>query len=172
MTLKAREVLADCRLGLEMLEEETNLPRWRILWAGTVALTRAIGHVLDKVDGEDVIVKQVAGEFFKRWKRDPEHEIFREFIEHERNSVLKEYRSYVHPNDEVAVVAQLTVVPENGGDPQYIGEILNLDENIYRPMLEGPWEGNDCRDVLAEALDWWDTQLSNIDNAVKNKGAT
>lgn len=50
MPLVARQVLADCRLCLEMLEQEQDLARWRIHWAAAVALARAVGHVLDKVD--------------------------------------------------------------------------------------------------------------------------
>jgi len=169
MTWKATEVLEDCRVALNMLEAEQDLQRWRIVWAGAVALIRAVGHVLDKVDGKDRFVKQVAGDFFKRWKCNPEHEIFREFIERERNNVLKEYRSDVHPLDGVQVAIRLPIIPLNGGEPKIIGQVFNLDENVYRPLLDGPWEGDDCRDVLKEAIDWWSAQLNAIDVEVKRR---
>ena len=44
-------------------------------------------------------------------------------------------------------------------------EIVELDENLYRPMLAGPWEGDDARDVLREVIDWWKLQLDEIDAA-------
>src|SRR5438046_2816210 len=104
MTHKARRVLEDCQLALCLLEEEKDLARWRIHWAAAAALIRAVGHVLDKVDGTDPVIKEVANGFYRRWKsQEPEHEIFREFIERERNNLLKEYRSDVHPLDNVAV---------------------------------------------------------------------
>lgn len=61
MTYKAREVLDDCRLALSLLEDETDVQRWRIQWAAAVALIGAVGHVLDKVDGEDPLIKHAAG---------------------------------------------------------------------------------------------------------------
>jgi hypothetical protein len=104
-----------------------------------------------------------------RWKHDPGHEIFREFIEHERNNLLKEYRSDVHPSDTVPVAIQMPIIPVNGGETKFIGEVFHLDENIYRPLLEGRWEGIDSRDVLGEALNWWSAQLDAIDKEVKQR---
>jgi len=167
MTYHAREVLSDCRLAHSLLEEEADLPRWRIHWAAAVALIRAVGHVLDKVDGSDPILKAVAGEQFRNWKGDTsEHEIFREFIERERNNLLKEYRSDVHPLDSVPVAVQLVAQPLKGGEPIRLGQVLQLDENCYRPMLDGPWVGDDARDVLAEAIEWWGRRLDEIDREV------
>jgi hypothetical protein len=164
VTYNARQVLDDCRLALSLLEEETDFQRWRIHWAAAVALIRAVGHVLDKVDGEDPVIKQIASAAFRQWKStDPEHEIFREFIERERNNLLKEYRSSVHPLGEVSVAVELTARPLGGGNPEKFGHVVEIGENIYRPLLEGPWEGNDARDVLTEAIEWWDGQLKEID---------
>lgn len=156
MTTAAREVLDDCRLALAMLEEEVDLARWRVHWAAAVALLRAVGHVLDKVDGEDPSIKRCAQAAFKRWKGPaPEHDIFREFIEPERNTVLKEHRFRHHPLDEVALATDLDL----GGAAQ----VFPLGENLYRPFLEGWRAGEDARDVLSEAIDWWEAELNAID---------
>ncbi len=166
MTYKAREVLGDCRLALSLLEEETDSQRWRIYWVAAVALIRIVGHVLDKVDGDDPVIKQVASAAFRRWKSaDPEHEIFREFIEHERNNLLKEYHSEVYPLGEVSVV-EPTAQPPGGADPVKSCHTAEIGENIYRPLLDGPWEGEDARDVLTEAIEWWRQQLKAIDEEV------
>lgn len=169
MTQRAREVLEDCRLALNMLEEEANLQRWRILWAGAVALVRAVGHILDKVDGKDATVKRVAREFFNGWKSGADHMIFREFIERERNNLLKEYRSDLHPLEAVQVAVQMRLVPVNVVEPKTIAEVFDLDDNVYRPLLDGPWEGLDGREVLGEAIDWWDSQLEAIDSEVRRR---
>jgi hypothetical protein len=164
MTSKSREVLGDCRVALSLLEEETDLQRWRIHWAAAVALIRAVGHVLDKVDGEDPSIKQAAGAAFQRWKSaEPKHEIFREFIERERNNLLKEYRSDVHPLPEVALAVEFTAQSMGGGPPMRYAHVGKIGENIYRPLLEGPWEGDDARDVLSEAIAWWDLELASIE---------
>ncbi|NTH46626.1 hypothetical protein G6K98_15970 [Agrobacterium rhizogenes] len=168
MTYKAREVLDDCRVALSMLEDEVDLQRWRIHWAAAVALIRAVGHVLDKVDGRDRYLKKATAAAFKRWKSDDDaHEIFREFIERERNNLLKEYSSDVHPLDSVSVAVLLTAIPEGGGKPAVMGaDVSELDENVYRPMVDGPWVGDDARDVLSLAIDWWEMELNLIDKVV------
>lgn len=167
MTIKAREVLGDCRLALQMLELEQDPAKLRVLWAAAVALVRAVGHVLKSVDCQDSYVRQVSNEFYARWVKEPEHEIFPKFIKHERDNLLKEYRSDVHPLDEVPVVIEMSAISLETGMPHTIREIVQLDENLYRPMLEGPWEGDDCRDVLGEALMWWERELNAIDIAVR-----
>lgn len=164
MTFKAREVLDDCRVALTLLEEESDLQRWRIHWAAAVALIRAVGHVLDKVDGADPSVKKASSAAFKQWKSaDSKHELFREFIERERNNLLKEYRSDVHPLPEVALAIEVTPQPIDGGPPVRFAHVGDIGENIYRPLLDGPWEGDDARDVLSEAIAWWDNQLVAIE---------
>lgn len=166
MTTAAREVLDDCRLALAMLEEETDLARWRVQWAAAVALLRAVGHVLDKVDGRDATVRRLANEAYKRWKGDaPDHEIFREFIEPERNTVLKEYRFRHHPLEEVGLATVLEQRDPVTGETIQSAEIFHLSDNIYRPFQEGWRQGDDARDVLSDAIDWWETELSAIDAA-------
>ena len=167
MIFRAREVLSDCKIALEILEEEQDLQRWRIHWAAAVALIRAVGHVLDKVDGGDPDIKNVASKYFKSWKKlGPAHEIFREFIEKERNNILKEYQFGIHPNEEVGMVIQVGLEPVSGGKRINVGEIFNIGENIYRPLLDSYREGDDARDVLSEAIDWWEIQLDLIDEEV------
>jgi len=147
-----------------LLEEESDNQRWRIHWAAAVALIRAVGHILDKVDGDDPIIKEVANAAFREWKgTDPKHVIFREFIEWERNNLLKEYRSDVHPLTEVDFILEFTAKPAGGGAPIKYAQVAKIGENIYRPLLDGRWEGNDARDVLGEAIAWWDDQLTAIE---------
>lgn len=153
-----------------MLEEETDFQRWRIHWAAAVALIRAVGHVLDKVDGADPVFKRAAKAAFVRWKgADPEHAIFRDFIERERNNLLKEYRSDVHPLGGITVAVELTAQPLGEGDQVRLGHVAEIGENIYRPMLDGPWEGDDARDVLNAVIDWWDKQLEVLDQEVPSR---
>jgi hypothetical protein len=164
MTYVARQVLEDCRLALSMLEEETDLARWRVHWAAAVALVRAVGHVLDKVDGEDRVLKRLALAAFRSWKSEAqEHEIFREFIEKERNSILKEYQFRHHPLEEVEVAVSFTLQHPETGEKLQMGDTFPIGDNIYRPLLEGFREGDDARDVLSDAIDWWEIQLRRIE---------
>lgn len=149
-----------------MLEEEKDLQRWRIHWAAAVALIRAVGHVLDKVDGADPAIKREANAAFARWKSDaPQHEIFREFIERERNNVLKQYQFNLHPLEEVHVAVGTILHPVAGDAPIEMTGIFPIGDNIYRPLLDSYREGDDARDVLAEAIEWWEIELIAIERA-------
>lgn len=68
MMTRAQTVLDDCRVALQLLEEEKDLQRWRVHWVAALALVRAVGHVLDKVDGADPAIGAAAREAYKRWK--------------------------------------------------------------------------------------------------------
>ena len=48
----ARRVLSDCKYALDMLQVESRPASFRVLWVAGIALVRAVGHVLQKVDGE------------------------------------------------------------------------------------------------------------------------
>ena len=126
---------------------------------------------MDKVDGSDQEVKAVSKARFKVWKSDlDEHSIFREFIEKERNTLLKEYEFNVHPLEEVSIALRMTAMPIGDGELVEIDHLFQLEENIYRPLIDGPWAGDDARDVLQEAIKWWGQELSSIDDLVSKIG--
>jgi hypothetical protein len=168
-TSAARVVIADCYVALQLLEEEQDSRRWRVHWAAAVALIRAVGHVLNKVDGIDKHVKEASHLAFQRWKADPNCVIFRDFIEAERNNILKEYRFGPHPTDEVEIALYFTLENSETGKIIRETEVVSIDQNIYKPMLEGFREGDDARDVLTEALDWWIRELDAIDATVAQR---
>jgi hypothetical protein len=168
MTTRARLVLEDCRLALQLLEDETDLRRWRLHWVAAIALIRAVGHVLDKVDGKSPAVRAAARAAYARWTGDvPEHEIFREFIERERNIILKEYDFNLHPGEQVEITIPVELRRVSDGALVEAAGIFPIGDNIYRPLLGGFREGDDARDVLSDAITWWDEQLAAVEKAAK-----
>lgn len=93
MTAIARKVLSDLRVAQELLQTEQSSDPFRVLWVASVALCRAIGHALQKVDSISSPQLRLAIQAtYESWKDNPDHHpVFFEFIEDERNSVLKEY---------------------------------------------------------------------------------
>jgi hypothetical protein len=167
MTKTAREVLKDCEIALVLLESERDLGRWRVHWAGALALLRAVGHVLHKVDGTDPAVRRQVDITYARWKSQrTENAIFWGFIEEERNNILKEYRFNLHPLEQVDVAVIMTLQHPHTGETRQVPQIVPIGENIYRPVLDGYGEGDDARDVYREALDWWDAELRTIEKAL------
>lgn len=152
MTTVARRVLGDCKIALDMLDMEENERRWWVLWAGAMSLLRTVGHVLHKVDGEDAKVRLAVDAAWSRWKHDRENNaIFWEFIEKERNNILKSYEFSVLELAEVSFVVPGCDMP------------VTVDENLFRPIMEGFGKGEDARDIYGEALKWWDTELTRIE---------
>ena len=163
MTVAARRVLADCEAVLEMLDEEGDEQRWRVLWVGAVALLRAVGHVLRKVDGQTPRALDAINEAYQNWKSEqPEHLIFREFIEEQRNNILKEYRM------NVLDLADVAVVVDPDGRSITDGTVFVLEENLFRPVTDGFGADEDARDVYREAIRWWETELSRLEAAMKS----
>jgi hypothetical protein len=132
-----------------------------------IALVRAVGHVLDKVDGKSPALKAAARAAYSRWNSGaPEHEIFREFIERERNTILKEYDFNLHPGEEVEVAVPVTLQRISDGAMIQAAGAFPLGDNIYRPLMDGFREGDDARDVLSDAIEWWDRELAAIESSV------
>jgi hypothetical protein len=167
VTRAARKVLDDCKFILSKLEDETDDQQWRIHWVAVVTLLRAVGHVLTKVDGQSEPIRLAAGHLFRAWKsNDPAHEIFREFIEKERNSVIKEYAMGVSEGPVPVVISF-----EDPATGELTGYELNpIGENLYRPMAEGLYEGEDGRTLIELAIDWWEEQLAEVDRVSMNSG--
>ncbi|MBQ0960342.1 hypothetical protein KAK06_15410 [Ideonella sp. 4Y11] len=153
LSLAAEEVLRDCENALSFLQEETDPSKFRLFWLAAVAGLRSVGHVLDKVDSlEQPKLGAAARAAYSRWKQEPENnQIFWQFIDNERNSLLKEGEPAVYP-----VPHRLLI----DADFVYDG-----DFDLFAPILKGPYIGEDCRDVLGLAVSWWKEQI----NAIKRE---
>ena len=135
-----------------MLEDEVDPNRFRVLWVACITLVRAIGHILTKNDGPEA--KRVANDLYNKWKNPQTKEIiFTDFINKDRNLLLKEY-SFNYDDDGFFLVMDDLVVSEVDGD-------------LYKPVADGEYAGQDCRDVLCDAIAWWDEQLSIIEKEIQ-----
>lgn len=133
-TLKAWQPLWDCTSILftfqnsDFQDEGEELPEWRIQWIAGLSLLRAVGHVLFKVDAKKSLYHQ--DEIEKLWlsfkdTRSGSSAIFWNFIEQERNNLLKTYS---------------------------FGAKLEQDENGY--FIEFS-DGQDAFQLFREAVYWW-----------------
>ena len=164
MTVRARRVLRDCEAAVEMLEEEEDEQRWRILWAAAMALLRAVGHVLRKVDAKDGRVRPFVEEAWERWNSDRlANGVFWEFVLDERNAILKEYRFSVLDSSVVGLGLVETRADQDVDDGVLYEGPFVLEENLFRPLEKGFGVGEDARDVYRDALQWWDRELSRIE---------
>ena len=149
MVLNAQRVPADYKHALELLQEESHPESFRVFWVAEISLVRAVGHVLQKVDGRDEVVKAAVASAYASWKADRSgNAIFWDFIEEERNQVLKQYEIgfFAGPVDVVAG-----------------GQVHSLDDHLFCPITDGPFAGEDCRDILEQAIGWWEQQLAAVE---------
>jgi len=145
MTRAAREVLEDCRVAVQQLGGGTQGRAWRIQWVSAVVLLRAVGHVLNSIDGKDPKYASAIADAWDELKHSkPAPAIFWQFIETERNNIVKEY--------EIGAGQGVTV---------YLGQTRPADNHYL--INVGPYQGREQREVLAEAIAWWEEYLANID---------
>ena len=157
----AKRVLADCEAALAMLEDERDEQRWRVLWVGALALLRAVGHVLRNADGRTPRARAAINAAYQNWRdKQSEHRVFREFIEKERNNILKEYRLNVLDSAETGLA-----VVVGDSDAGYITDETPfvLGDNLFRPVKTGYGAGEDARDVYREAITWWEQELTRLE---------
>ena len=87
---------------LQNSEIDDEHPEWRLYWIAGVATLRAIGHVLKNVDANvSSAHKHAIDKIWSEWKSNSEENwIFFDFIERERNNILKEFSFGAQlPND-------------------------------------------------------------------------
>jgi len=130
------------------MELEEDPKAFRVLWVASLTLLRSIGHVLQKIDGKsspemgDLVAQHY--DYLKAQRDRPS--IFWDFIEAERNMLLKEY--------EIGFLAgEIPVITEQDG------KVFTIGDHLFCPMITGPFEGMDCRDLINEAIEWWEIQL-------------
>ncbi|MGB2895965.1 MAG: hypothetical protein WBB65_07375 [Anaerolineales bacterium] len=160
MTQYARLVLKDCEAAMQDLQSGAIGHTYRSRWVGAVALLRTVGHVLDKRDKlkDEWMATAIDNAWSELKQTKPEPRIFWEFIEEERNNVLKLY--------EFGAKENITVRP---------GAIsINLDtgEQVSSPSGEttydhfvagGPLEGFTPDEAVAQAIEWWCSYLDRVD---------
>lgn len=152
--LKARQVLDDCRFSLAKLAQAEGRQEYRVMFLATLALCRAVGDVLDKVDKNQF--PSVRGLIDAQWKliKDSEKDeksIFWKFIRPERNSIIHEYECNY----------------DDGPIDLWTAEDIYSIEDMYScAMKVGPYRGVDSIEMLRKAIEWWDAQLSEIEGSL------
>lgn len=149
-TLKAWEPWRDC-VGIlfhfqnsDIVDGDEELPEWRLHWVSGLAMLRTIGHVLAKVDALDSPAHAAAvGGLWATLKKDRKSsEIFWNFIEDERNNLLKTYT---------------------------FGAKLSSDEYGY--FIEFG-DGQDAFQLFREAVYWWRYQLELLEDELYATGGS
>ncbi len=126
-------------------------------------------HVLKTVDSqastEMANAIQAAWETLQRTK--PEPDIFWQFIEEERNNVLKAYQFGAKEN--VNISPPTLHLDLKTGEQWSSGGAPTTYHHIMGP---GPFAGQHPTDLVAEGIAWWRSYLDNIDTAAAQGDAS
>ena len=157
LAVKARERLENT---LEQYQSEGEPDNWRLDWVACVALLRAIGHVLHKEDGKhDDVSKAVIKNFWEKSGFKNE-DIFKNFIERDRNNILKAM-------DFGVVLKPYTYSLE--GDKNLSFEQKSERYGMFHGLLR---EDEDALDTINKALESWNKHLCIIENAINENSCT
>lgn len=125
-----------CLFDLQNSDIDDEHPEWRINWIAGVAMLRTVGHVLKNVDSRTSGKHtSIITEYWKTWQHDKDlNWIFFDFIEQERNNILKEF----------SFGATLPAVND--------GRVLAYGNTQF-----------DAAQLFREAVYWWRHQLRSIE---------
>jgi len=158
--LAARTVLEDCKQAAAMFTPGLQGSQWRIAYMANVALLRAVYHVLKS---RDAAVDPALRKKIETWDSNllaskPAPTIYWEFIVSERNLLLKEYQSLAGQGVAVPGVRIEVNLRTREERVTCLGEI----DRLYT-MNGGVFAGRDQRQLIAEAIAWWETQLDSLE---------
>jgi hypothetical protein len=175
---KAREILEWCRSAHEKMRGNPTGLDWVLIWAATIALLRAVGHALAKEDAasDDHLKKEQESWWGGLKKTKPDPHIFWEFIDSDRNLLLKEATLTVTQGihvgvQEVACASESVSAsdsfsapsqPEQRSPPCPTHSDPSPTTYSYH-MKSGFFAEQDPRDLVRKAIEWWEKQLSDIE---------
>ena len=170
--VRAREFLDYCRHAATEMRKDPRGNDWVILWAAAIGLLRAVNDAICNVDAASSPKFQGAyrlwyGRMGTEKKHPPESLIYWEFIRKDRNTLLHSAQ---------LTVAQSAMVPLPGAEVTTLTGRQTREPRTspqtpraqysYR-MKTGAFAGRDTRDVVDEAIAWWERQIEEIEkNAV------
>jgi hypothetical protein len=165
---KAREFLEWCRYGHRKMRDDPTGLDWVLVWAGTIALLRAIGHALRTEDARsDPRLNKAQSAWLiglKATKPDPH--IFWEFIDRDRNRLLKEAELTVRRVFEEYLHEGIVLTDSFDGQqlPQRPAPRAPPPTSICTYQMKfGRFVGQDPRDLVGDAIEWWEKQLDDIE---------
>jgi hypothetical protein len=156
---KAREALEWCRYGHQkMMIGDPTGQDWVLIWAGTIALLRAVGHALVNEDAKsDVRLKEAQSAWWSGLNATkPNPLIFWKFIDHDRNQLLKQA--------ELTAGQSTQLFLQGGTIARHVSPPPPPPPPIHTyQMNSGYFVGQDPRKLVRDAIEWWEQQLNDIE---------
>ena len=146
--LAARRALRDAYRAKDEFSaalSSNNLATIRLRWITAITILRAVGHTLVNIDASrSPALRSAIDSTWDDWKTQAfQHLIFHEFIEKERNTILKEYRT--------SLFSSPSQKPNSFDAAEFYSSIL-IGDRSYSAL-----------EALNASIRWWETQLEHIE---------
>jgi hypothetical protein len=167
----ARVVLGRAEYMLTELRAESQGIAWESKLSASIALLRSVGHTLHRTDSQSSLnLKQAIDSWWTNImaaKANKDPKIFWEFIDEERNLILKEGELRAGQSVMVRVVgAQATALAAGEIPPTPPPQQSPTATHSYH-MTGGSFAGRDPHDLVEEAIKWWRGELETIEKNAK-----
>ncbi|HLQ90730.1 MAG TPA: hypothetical protein VK148_11910 [Xanthobacteraceae bacterium] len=141
--------LRDCYRAFHELKSAEDGAQFRLRWITVIVLLRAVGHVLEKVDARrsPILHDAVTAAWARLRANRYANLIFFEFIERERNLVLKEYEFDGN-----------VIMTSAGDSPLSARHAMRVGDRVIYQL-----------DLLSEALRWWEGHLGDIEGDAESQ---
>lgn len=128
------------------LKENSNHQQIRMTWIACLFHLRAVGHVLKKVDSaRSKWIKLASDKAYDNCRSNRfENIIFWEFIELERNALMKEYS---------AKIFDQSIDPENSKQKITVVTNILIGTEVYTPL-----------EAVNRAIEWWENYLDKVES--------
>lgn len=159
--IKVWQALEDAGDAIVEFKQAEDVHVRRRRWVTAITLLSTINDILLNFEIErDEKIKIVETQWFSELQSDYKNRqsdtnyksIYFDFIRQERNLTVHQYLFMFVDQD-------LVVTNQDG-----------LEEEIsafeWMPMVDGKYAGDDCRDLLHEAYEWWECQLKYMEQEV------
>lgn len=164
--VQARQFLDYCRHALTELRKDPTGPEWIVRWAGAIALLRVVGFALQKQDGPtNPALGRAQAAWWNRLKASkPDPAIFWDFIQEDRNVLLHgaEIRAGQSTMLFLVGVSRTRLVAGQANPPATPAPPLLKATHSYH-MNSGSFARRDPRDLVQEAIEWWEQQITEIE---------
>ncbi|MES3106790.1 hypothetical protein [Sphingomonas aurantiaca] len=128
-------------------------------YVAIVAMLRSVGHVFDKVDCADEARRRWSASRWKAWRGEP---IFADFIEPNRNALLKEFRGGLELSNDAFGDVAVTVDPSVPGMVSLLApfDASKARDGVGRPMMP----------LFYKAIEFWDIHLAEAEADIAFRG--
>ena len=150
--LKSYITCSHCKYAIDRLKNEPiDYLDWKIQWAGICALLKTSMHLMRNSDAKSELPEPLKKNLIQAWhkleKNKAKYPIYWQFIDKERNNILKEYE----------YCPDVVIITQDGAIKNKIPSLLSTMEDGEKETLlirSGKYKGRLALEVLTEAAQW------------------